>query len=950
MNKRQIKNKENNQVGNLLGIGNFSAVKNYYPELQKTIEELKESEAKYRSFLEISPDAIVVVDLKGKIKYANQEFAGIHGLNSPEELFGKSSFDLIVEEDRPYAMESVKTIIEQGLTKDIELRFLGKDGALFPTEVSGNVIRNDRDKPEYLLLIAKDITVRKHVEDKLDESRRMLDDVLNCIPVRVFWKDLNGIYLGCNRLFANDAGRKDPDEIIGCDDYSMSWHNEAERYRRDDEVVVKSGVPRLNYEEPQTTPDGETIWLNTSKIPLRDKEGNIYGVLGTYEDISERKRIDIALRESERKLSTLMSNIPGMIYRCRNDSDWSMEFVSDGCTALTGYKPEDLTNNNRLSFADIIHKDDKETVWENIQNALENKTSYRLNYRITTAENELRWVWEQGQGVFNDDGELLVLEGLITNITERKEYEQALSASQVKFETLFNDSPVPLWEEDFTDVFKFLDQLRNKGVTNFRSHFDSNPEDLYKSSKLIKVMNVNTAALALHEADSKEELLGNLEKIFSEKSYQVFKEEMVSLSEGKSEIISEGEVKTLKGNSKYVYLKFKINTKTGNNYRALVATTDITERKLVEKALHESENKYRSLIQNSNDAIYLLFNNKFEMINNKFSEMFGYSHLEAREENFDLMTIVSDKSKYLIEERNRRSLKGETLDSKYEFIAVTKNGTEIDCEVNTTYLSYKNGTAIQGIIRDVTDRKKMTSALIEAKESAERSERLKSEFLAQMSHEIRTPLNVMMSYTSLLKEELADNQTSEHLHIFKSISNAGSRIIRTIDLILNSSELQAGAYKLIIKKVDLFQDIIVNVYNDLKSLLDSKDVELSIKRSVNNSFVKCDEYSVYQSVMNLVDNAIKYTNKGFIEIRLLQNNSNQLKIEIEDSGIGISDEYIGKLFDAFSQEESGYSRRFEGTGLGLSLVKNYCDLNNIKIDLESKKNEGTKFTLTFPQV
>jgi signal transduction histidine kinase len=139
----------------------------------------------------------------------------------------------------------------------------------------------------------------------------------------------------------------------------------------------------------------------------------------------------------------------------------------------------------------------------------------------------------------------------------------------------------------------------------------------------------------------------------------------------------------------------------------------------------------------------------------------------------------------------------------------------------------------------------------------------------------------------------------------------------------------------------------MGVYNDLKHSADSKNIEMSVKRSAANSFVLCDEYSVYQSVVNLVDNAIKYTDEGFIEIRLSRDENKNLKIEIEDSGIGISEEYMSNLFEAFSQEETGYSRRFEGTGLGLSLVKNYCDINNIKINVNSEKDSGTIFSLTF---
>jgi signal transduction histidine kinase len=108
-----------------------------------------------------------------------------------------------------------------------------------------------------------------------------------------------------------------------------------------------------------------------------------------------------------------------------------------------------------------------------------------------------------------------------------------------------------------------------------------------------------------------------------------------------------------------------------------------------------------------------------------------------------------------------------------------------------------------------------------------------------------------------------------------------------------------------------------------------------------------DEYSIYQTVINLADNAIKYSSDGYVELRVLRNGEDNLQIEVEDTGMGMSQEYVNHMFDAFSQEETGYTRRFEGTGLGLSLVKKYCDLNGIDISVASEKDEGTKFTLTF---
>lgn len=142
---------------------------------------------------------------------------------------------------------------------------------------------------------------------ELAEANRMLQLVLDTIPVRVFWKDRESRFLGCNRLFAEDAGRESPTELIGDTDFNMAWSEQADLYRADDRQVVESGVPKLNFEEPQTTPEGEHIWLRTSKIPLKNLEGETIGMLGTYEDITERKQAEKELAEYRDHLEEMVA-------------------------------------------------------------------------------------------------------------------------------------------------------------------------------------------------------------------------------------------------------------------------------------------------------------------------------------------------------------------------------------------------------------------------------------------------------------------------------------------------------------------------------------------------------------------------------------------------------------------------------------------------------------------
>lgn len=180
---------------------------------------------------------------------------------------------------------------------------------------------------------------------------------------------------------------------------------------------------------------GEFGWASGRYGPLRDAQGEVTGVIATIHVVTERRRVEEALRENQRMLATLMSNLPGLAYRCRNDRDRTLEFASEGCLQLTGYSPNDLIGNQMTSYAHLIHPDDRESLWNEVQEAVRDHRPFRLVYRIRTAGGTICWVWEQGRGVFSPDGSLLALEGFITDITDRKRTEEEVLKTQ-KLESL----------------------------------------------------------------------------------------------------------------------------------------------------------------------------------------------------------------------------------------------------------------------------------------------------------------------------------------------------------------------------------------------------------------------------------------------------------------------------------------------------------------------------------
>ncbi|HEX2962901.1 MAG TPA: ATP-binding protein [Ignavibacteriales bacterium] len=259
-----------------------------------------------------------------------------------------------------------------------------------------------------------------------------------------------------------------------------------------------------------------------------------------------------------------------------------------------------------------------------------------------------------------------------------------------------------------------------------------------------------------------------------------------------------------------------------------------------------------------------------------------------------------------------------------------------------------NIKGIVGIASDITNLKEAEEELIKAKEKAQEADRLKSEFLAQISHEIRTPINVILSYVSLLKEEMQESISELTEYSFNAIDNSGRRLIRTIDLILNMSDVQAGRYECLYEELDLEKDVLKHILHEFSSAADSRGLRIKLNRGNSIPKVKADSYTVGQIFINLIDNAIKYTPKGEIAVSLWEN-SGLVYVEISDTGIGMSEEFMDKLFEPFVQEDTGYTRRFEGNGLGLALVKKYCELNNLEIHVRSEKGKGTAFTVIFEE-
>src|SRR6185369_15759965 len=310
---------------------------------------------------------------------------------------------------------------------------------------------------------------RKRIAEELRESEQRFASFMLNLPAAAWIKDTQGRYVYANaeteRVFSMLLTA-----LLGKTDDEIFPPETARQFRENDLRALAEGLA-IQTTEVLRQANGIDHHSIVSKFPLAGPDGKPAYVAGVALDITARKRMEEALRESQRALSTLMSNLPGMAYRCRNDKDWTMEFVSEGCVELTGYQQAGLVQNRKISYAQLIHPDDRECVWNDVQAALREERPFELVYRISTAAGVEKWVWERGRGIFVPDGELLALEGFITDITERKRLEAELE-HYASFPLI---DPTPIMELDSDGRVTFCNSAAEKMLGKLGCRDSSNP-------------------------------------------------------------------------------------------------------------------------------------------------------------------------------------------------------------------------------------------------------------------------------------------------------------------------------------------------------------------------------------------------------------------------------------------------------------------------------------------
>lgn len=501
----------------------------------------------FEGIFEASKDAIGYAALDGTILLVNRALSELTGF-SEEELLRMNARDLIPEQHKAQRDRVVAQVLLTSKPIEYEIDYLRKNGSQVPVSVTLSAVKGDDQKPTGLMAIIRDLTERKQTEEQF----RL---VVEASPNGLLMVDENGTILLVNRQIEQQFGYE-RDELIGQSVERLVPQHMRSRHTVDRTKFYAHSESRAmgkGRDLHGVRKDGQEFPLEIGLNPIRTPDG--MRVLASVVDISERKQAEEALRESQRQLTTLISNLPGYVYRCLNDRNRTLQYISEGVVDLAGYTVDEYLSQKVMTFGEQTHPEDSAHVWQEVQSALEHHRPFEMTYRILTKSGEVKWVWERGEGIYTSDGSLSYLEGFVTEVTDRKRAERLLRQSEERYRRLIAVSPYAI--------------LVNRGD---------------------RIIFANDQAIKLFGAVKAEEILGKSPlDLFHPDYHTVIRERIHELLEGNAQVpMLEEKIVTLGGRSVDVEAS-AARFVDEEGPAILVMLRDVSEQKRLQEQLRKTE-------------------------------------------------------------------------------------------------------------------------------------------------------------------------------------------------------------------------------------------------------------------------------------------------------------------------------------------------------------------------
>ncbi len=911
---------------------------------------LLESEKRLQHALEQIGSFALSIDANDKITFCNETFLNFTGWNK-EDILGQDWRTLLsTEENQEQDNRELQELITKGnLVNRIKRKIRTADGTLKNLRFNIVYQSNAQGNIAGTTLIGEDITEKKKKIKALKEGDERLKDLFENANdlIQVFSPDgkiqlVNKSWRETLRYEEEEISSLNFRDIIHPDhlDNTLEHLNNILAGKQDDKfetvLTSKNGrninvIASVNIRYDKDVPvlfraifhdntehlrseRAQKLYYKISTLAINSDnlESLLYNIHMELKELIAVNNFHVALYDRDKNLL----NFP--YYVDETQGERNTTFKRPVAKALTEYS---LFSENPtfLYEEDILLLAKEKTVellgpvpkiWLGVPLKLENRTIGVIAVKSHSDRNKYK----------KRHLELLdFISGQIALVIERKRNEEKIIAQTARLNAIFESSSHLIWSVN-----------RSRGLTSFNhnyaeaiySKYHIYPEPDYSSD--------NPKILMLSSPEYHDEV------------NQYYKEAF----EGNAQHY---ETKGRDKNGRDIWRETFLNPiflPDGRIEEVSGISHDVTEKKQFNLSLQESEEKFRNIFESFQDIYYRTdIYGKIMMMSPSGCEISGYTHEEVIGKNITDFYVGTDKQFNII----KRLLMHGSI-KNYESKLILKDGSFIQAISNIRFIYNKDGkpVAIEGVARDITFLKKATEELLKAKEIAEKSLKVKESFLANMSHEIRTPMNGMIGMIDLLIETPLDPEQQKYVLTIKKSSET---LLRILNDILDLSKMEAGKMQLRLTSINL-ESTIEKLHSLFYQQAHLKGMELyySIASNVPR-FIVADETRLLQILSNLTSNSIKFTEHGSVSINVTleskKDNVNKMRVEITDTGIGISDDNLQKLFNYFSQVDNSSTKSYGGTGLGLAISKELCKMMNGEIGVRTKVDEGSTFWFTF---
>ncbi|MFV8323740.1 PAS domain S-box protein [Flavobacterium sp. LS2R12] len=608
---------------------------------------------------------------------------------------------------------------------------------------------------------------------------------------------------------------------------------------------------------------------------------------------------------------------------------------------LLGYSEQEMKEKN---FQAITHPDDLEADLLNLNQLLSGKIKeYNIEKRYYNKSGAIVWVNLSVSPLFKKGEKLTSLISIVEDISLKKEAEKQIKKSETRFQSLFEDSPIPLWEEDFSEVKKYLQKLNliNESPETVSLYLKMHPDVVRECIALVKIIDVNTMCLNLHKVKTKKELISDLSQIIDKDSINDFTKQLIAITQGDKQLIVDTKIKNKDDEYRNVNLRWNVIRGYEKSLeRIIVSTEDITERKISENIILQSQQRIESLI-NTIDGIVWECDAKtfaFNFISQKVEKILGYTAEEWLEsKTFWVDHIHPEDRKWTTDYCTLKTK--ENLNHDFEYRMIAKNGAVVWLRDIVNVIS-KNDQALslRGIMIDITTTKEAEKDLNDSFNLVTEQNKRLLNFSYIVSHNLRSHTSNIASIMSLIESSESEEEKDEMIQLLKSVSNSLNETMIHLNEVINI-RTNIG---LVSESLNL-QHYLETVQRVLSEQINSKGVSISTIMP-DNVMINYNPAYLESILYNIISNSIRYSHperKPIIIIKWINDDDNKI-LQISDNGVGID---LVKNADKIFGMYKTFTNNADSKGIGLFITKNQIDAMGGNITVESEPNVGTTFKI-----